>query len=37
VDRGGKLSSVRYAYLDVLLKRNGEWKLVASQLAIPKE
>ncbi len=30
-------TSVRYVYLDVLLKRNGEWKLVVSQLARPKE
>ena len=35
VEAGGKRSSVRYVYLDVLLKRNGEWKLVASQLARP--
>ena len=35
VEDGGKRSSVRYVYLDVLLKRNGEWKLVASQLARP--
>ena len=35
VETGGKRSSVRYVYLDVLLKRNGEWKLVASQLARP--
>jgi len=33
VEAGGKRSSVRYLYLDVLQKRNGEWKLVASQLA----
>ena len=37
VEAGGKRSSVRYVYLDVLLKRNGEWKLVASQLAIPRK
>jgi uncharacterized protein (TIGR02246 family) len=37
VEVGGKRSTVRYVYLDVLLKRNGEWKLVASQLARPKE
>jgi ketosteroid isomerase-like protein len=29
--------SVRYVYLDVLRKRDGEWKLVASQLARPVE
>ncbi|HWZ81803.1 MAG TPA: nuclear transport factor 2 family protein [Terriglobales bacterium] len=37
VEIAGRRSSVRYVYLDVLLKRNGEWKLVASQLARPSE
>jgi len=32
---GGKRFTVRYLYLDVLQKRNGEWKIVASQLAKP--
>ena len=35
VESGGKRFSVRYVYLDVLRKQNGEWKLVASQLARP--
>ncbi|MFZ0799263.1 MAG: nuclear transport factor 2 family protein [Terriglobales bacterium] len=35
VDVNGRRSSVRYIYLDVLRKREGEWKLVASQLARP--
>jgi ketosteroid isomerase-like protein len=35
VEAAGKRFSVRYVYLDVLRKRNGEWKLVASQLARP--
>jgi ketosteroid isomerase-like protein len=35
VEINGKRSAVRYVYLDVLRKRNGEWKLVASQLARP--
>lgn len=35
VEAAGKRFRVRYLYLDVLLKRNGEWKLVASQLAQP--
>src|SRR6267378_7100649 len=35
VEVSGKRSAVRYVYLDVLLKRNGEWKLVTSQLARP--
>jgi uncharacterized protein (TIGR02246 family) len=34
---GGSQFSVRYLYLDVLQKRNGEWRLVASQLAKPSE
>src|SRR6266446_6152615 len=33
VEVNGKRFSVRYVYLDVLRKQNGEWKLVASQLA----
>ncbi len=33
VEAGGKRFSVHYVYLDVLRKRDGEWKLVASQLA----
>jgi len=37
VDTNGKRSVVRYVYLDVLRKRDGEWKLVASQLARPLE
>jgi ketosteroid isomerase-like protein len=37
VEVSGKRSLVRYVYLDVLRKRNGEWKLVASQLARPLE
>ena len=35
VEAGGRRFSVSYLYLDVLQKRNGEWKLVASQLARP--
>lgn len=35
VEAGGKRFSVRYVYLDVLRKCDGEWKLVASQLARP--
>jgi len=37
VEINGKRSAVRYVYLDVLRKRGGEWKLVASQLARPQE
>jgi uncharacterized protein (TIGR02246 family) len=35
VESDGKRFSVHYVYLDVLRKQNGEWKLVASQLARP--
>src|SRR5271169_1887794 len=35
VEADGKKFKVRYVYLDVLRKRQGEWKLVASQLARP--
>ena len=37
VETGGVRCRVRYLYLDVLLKRNGEWKFVASQLARPRD
>jgi ketosteroid isomerase-like protein len=37
VETKGERSSVRYIYLDVLRKINGEWKIVASQLARPRE
>jgi uncharacterized protein (TIGR02246 family) len=37
VERDGKRFHARYMYLDVLVKRDGEWKLVASQLARPFE
>ncbi|MGA9527750.1 MAG: nuclear transport factor 2 family protein [Terriglobales bacterium] len=37
VECDGKRSRVRYMYLDVLMKREGKWKLVASQLARPFE
>src|SRR6202165_3488291 len=35
MESDGKRRSLRYVYLDVLRKHNGEWKLVASQLARP--
>ena len=35
VESNGKRFSVLYVYLDVLRKDDGEWKLVASQLARP--
>jgi uncharacterized protein (TIGR02246 family) len=37
VEANGKQFNVRYVYLDVLQKRNGVWKIVASQLARPVE
>jgi uncharacterized protein (TIGR02246 family) len=37
VEAEGKRFHARYIYLDVLLKRDGEWKLVASQLARPAD
>jgi len=37
VERAGQRSSARYLYLDVLMKQNGEWKIIASQLARPVE
>ncbi len=35
VEADGKCFHADYMYLDVLLKRDGEWKFVASQLARP--
>jgi len=35
VEINGKRFTVGYVYLDVLRKHDGEWKLVASQLARP--
>jgi len=35
VELNGKRFAVRYVYLDVLRKYDGQWKLVASQLARP--
>ena len=33
VETDGRCSTVRYAYLDVVRKRDGVWQIVASQLA----
>ena len=33
VEQGGKRFSVRYVYMDVVMKRNGKWQIVGSQLA----
>ncbi len=35
VEAGGKRFRARYIYVDVLIKRDGQWKFVASQLAKP--
>ena len=36
VEQGGQRVTVRYAYMDVVMKRDGRWQIVASQLARPK-
>lgn len=36
VGQNGELFPVRYVYLDVVLKREGRWEIVASQLAREK-
>jgi uncharacterized protein (TIGR02246 family) len=33
VVQGGQRFPVRYLYMDVVMKRNGRWQIVASQLA----
>jgi Domain of unknown function (DUF4440) len=33
VERGGRWFSVRYVYMDVVMKRGGRWQIVGSQLA----
>jgi len=35
IERDGKRISVRYVYTDVVLRRSGAWRIVASQLANP--
>jgi uncharacterized protein (TIGR02246 family) len=37
VEQGGRRFPVRYIYMDVVLKRNGRWQIVGSQLARPAE
>jgi uncharacterized protein (TIGR02246 family) len=36
VEQGGRRFPVRYIYMDVVVKRNGRWQIVGSQLASPK-
>lgn len=35
VEQGGKRFSASYVYMDVVVKREGRWQIVASQLAKP--
>jgi len=35
VEQAGKRFPVRYIYMDAVVKRNGKWQIVASQLARP--
>ncbi|MFZ0420734.1 MAG: nuclear transport factor 2 family protein [Candidatus Sulfotelmatobacter sp.] len=35
VEQAGQRFPVRYVYMDVVVKRNGKWQIVGSQLAKP--
>jgi uncharacterized protein (TIGR02246 family) len=35
VEKGGQRFPVRYIYMDVVVKRDGKWQIVGSQLARP--
>jgi hypothetical protein len=35
VEQGGQRFPVSYLYMDVVVKRDGKWQIVASQLARP--
>jgi len=35
VEQAGRRFSVRYVYMDVVVKREGKWQIAASQLAKP--
>jgi uncharacterized protein (TIGR02246 family) len=37
VEQGGRRFPVRYVYMDVVVKREGRWQIVGSQLAKPQE
>jgi ketosteroid isomerase-like protein len=37
IERGGNRFSIRYVYMDVVVKRGGEWRIAASQLAKPSD
>jgi hypothetical protein len=36
VEQGGQSFPVRYIYMDVVVRRNGKWQIVGSQLATTK-
>jgi uncharacterized protein (TIGR02246 family) len=33
IEQGGRRFPARYVYMDVVMKRNGQWQIVGSQLA----
>jgi uncharacterized protein (TIGR02246 family) len=35
IEQGGRRFPVRYVYMDVVVKRDGRWQIVGSQLAKP--
>ena len=35
VEQDGRRVNIRYVYMDVVVKRNGRWQIVGSQLAKP--
>ena len=35
IEQGGRRFPARYFYMDVVMKRNGSWQIVGSQLARP--
>lgn len=37
VEQGGRRFPVSYVYMDVVMKRNGRWQIVGSQLAKPNQ
>ena len=37
VEQGGRRFPVSYLYMDVVMKRNGRWQIVGSQLAKPDQ
>jgi uncharacterized protein (TIGR02246 family) len=37
IEQGGRRFPVSYIYMDVVVKRNGRWQIVGSQLARPAE